>query len=100
MVTVTSDNRFIVSHSEKSIKVFDFETKHEVHHFENVYHESKKFIYITSINSSEKIDSLAVTSKNRFIISSSGTDLIKIFDLENEREQVLGKAENGKIKLL
>ena len=40
-LAVTSDNRHIVSCSEdKSIKVFDLQTKEQVYHFQNA-HESK-----------------------------------------------------------
>jgi len=37
-VAVTSDNRYVISGSEdKSIKVFDLQTKQQVHHFENAH---------------------------------------------------------------
>ena len=40
-VEVSDDNKYVVSGSkDKSIKVFDFATKQEVHHFTNA-HESR-----------------------------------------------------------
>lgn len=42
-IVVTNDNKyFIAGFSDKSIRVFDLETKQLVHHFENA-HESKFF---------------------------------------------------------
>jgi len=41
-VTVTPDNKYIISGSyDKSIKVFDIQTKQQVHHFENVHKGAK-----------------------------------------------------------
>jgi len=37
-VAVTSDSKYIISASwDKSIKVFDWSTKQEIHHFENIH---------------------------------------------------------------
>ncbi len=94
---MTSDNRFIISHSDKSIKVFDFETKQEIHHYENI-HEGKEIYISLPITSSDKISSLTITTNNRFIIADFKDGSRKIIDFENEREEVhqLGKGHDGK----
>jgi len=84
-VLVTSDNRFILSCShDKSIKIFDFHTKEEVHNFRDA-HESKSPSqqYIISLDS---INTLAVTSDSKYIISGSRDGSIKVFDFETKRE--------------
>ncbi len=84
-VTTTSDNRFIVSCSfDKSIKIFDFHTREQVHHFQNV-HEST-FISQQYLIFQDSINRLTVTPDNKYIISGSRDGSIKVFDFEARRE--------------
>lgn len=70
---ITSDNKLIISGSQdNSIKVFDFDTKREVHHFQNAHQRS--------------ITSVAITADNRFIISGSHDKSLKVFDLQTKQE--------------
>jgi len=53
-VAVTSDNRYVISGSwDKSIKVFDLQTKQQVHHFENAHDRIE--IYNPGINRSFRL---------------------------------------------
>ena len=85
-MTVTSDNRYIISGSfDKSIKVFDLQTKQLVRHFENAHKGMEiyidyKFIFL------DWISSVTVTSDNRYIISGSWDKSIKMFDLYTRQE--------------
>jgi len=87
-VTTTSDNRFIVSCSfDKSIKIFDFHTNEQVHHFQNA-HEStflcrKSF---TKSNDKDSINRLTITPDDKYIVSGSRDGSIKVFDFEARRE--------------
>jgi len=69
-VTITPDNKFIISCSDdKSIKVFNFDTRQQVRHLKNAH--------------DDEILSVAVTPNNKFIVSASHDLSIKIFDIEN-----------------
>jgi len=115
-VALTSNNRYIISGSrDKSIKVFDLDTKQEVHDFANAHKHWITSLAVTSNNGfivsgsvdksikvfdlhakqevhhfqdahSEPINSVAVTSDNRFIISGSWDKSIKVFDLQTKQE--------------
>ena len=85
-VEITSDNRFAISgSSDNSIKIFDLKEKKEVHHFQNV-HKSKNFWLVSHLNFVGEIDTLAITSDNRLLISGSADRSLKIFDLKEKKE--------------
>jgi len=72
-LALTSDNRFIISGSaDKSIKIFDIETKNQVNHFQNVHEDN--------------ITTLAVTSENKYIISGSYDCFVKAFHFHVKQE--------------
>lgn len=86
-MAVTSDNKFIVSGSQdKTIKVFDFHTKQEVYHFQNAHESKSIFIGLLIPCYLVEVSSVAVTSDNRFIVSGSRDNSIKIFDLHAKQE--------------
>ena len=85
-VTVTSDDKYIISGSQdKSIKIFDLGTKQLVHHFENA-HESREIYVDYKFTFLDWINSLTVTSDNRYLISGSGDKSIKVFDLQTKQQ--------------
>jgi len=44
-MTVTSDDKYVISGStDRSIKVFDLQTKQQVHHFENAHNGREIYI--------------------------------------------------------
>jgi len=56
--------------SDQSIKVFNFDTKEEIHQFETA----------------GAITSMVLTSDNKFIISGSGDGSIQVFDIQTKQE--------------
>jgi len=84
-VAVTSDSKYIISGSyDKSIKVFDLQTKQQVHHFENA-HEGTEISRPIINQSWDFISSMTVTSDNIYIISGSYDGSIKVFDLQTKQ---------------
>lgn len=80
---MTSDSRYIVSGSKDgSIKVFDFETKEEVHHFKDVHKGTVLIISYNAYSYLDGINSVAISPDNRYIISGSSDNTIKMFELE------------------
>ena len=67
-LAVTSDNRFIISRSKKSTKVFDLQTKEQAHHF-------------------QKVEEVFVTSDSKFIIFRGDNEKsIKVIDFQTKEE--------------
>ncbi len=62
----------ITGSQDKTMKIFDFQTKKEVHHFQNVH--------------LEEIHAVALAPNNKFIASCSKDKSIKIFDIETKQE--------------
>ncbi len=83
-VTISSDDKYIVSGSEdKSIKIFNLESREEVYHFVGA-HKGKKshkpnhiLAYVTSVQ---------ISSDNKYIVSGSDDKSIKIFDFASKQE--------------
>jgi len=85
-VALTPDNKYIVSASyDKSIKVFDLQTKQLVHHFRNA-HEGNDILFQSLINDLAVIPSVAVTPDNRYLVSGSSDGSIKVFDLHTKQQ--------------
>ncbi len=72
-MAVTSDDKYIISgSSDKSIKIFDFETKQQVHHFQEAH--------------KAPICSMTITSDDRYMIAGSTGGSIKVFDIQTKQE--------------
>jgi len=86
-VAISNDNKYVISGSgDKSIKIFDFETKQEIYNIENA-HERKLFIQLLFIYSClDRIMSVAISNDNKYIISGSHDQTMKIFDVETKQE--------------
>ncbi len=100
-VVISSGNKYIISGSgDKSIKVFDLANQEEVYHFENA-HESKTVIPLNyNSNFLDTVNSVAISTDNRYIISGSADKSIKIFDLESKTKlSHLKNAHNGSLFL-
>jgi len=86
-MTGTSDSRYLISGSEdRSIKIFDLQTKQEVHHFENAHKSMEIYIYEKFIFLG-RVASVAVTSDDKYVVSGSWDKSLKVFDLQT-RQQV------------
>lgn len=66
-VVITSDDRYIVSGSYKTIKIWDFRNKTELHSYIEAHEKS--------------VRSLVITSDDKYIVSGSSDKSIKIWDL-------------------
>ena len=87
-VVVSRNNRYVISGSEdKSIKVFDLQTKQQLHHIADAHtgiiipsllRHSSSFV--------EAVRSVAVSNDNKFIISGSEDESIKVFDLQTKQQ--------------
>jgi len=72
-VIITPDQRFAISGcADKSVKVFDLETRKEVFHFQDVLDGTNK--------------PFAVTKDSRFLLTGSSEKTIKIWDLDKFQE--------------
>ena len=82
-----SRNRFIVYGSDKSIKIFDLQTKQQVHQIQDTG-QGKFSTIITrhTKNYEGEILSMAVTPDMRFIVTASKDRSIKVFDLLAKHE--------------
>ena len=86
-MVVTPDGKYMISGAfDKSIKIFDLETRQLVHEFRAI-HQSKKFFLIFSHEIIEEIKTLAVTPDGKHIVSGSYDRSIKILSLDT-KEQV------------
>ncbi len=87
-VAVTCDNRYIISgSSDKSFKVFDLQTKQQVHHFENAHQGKYPLLRqdLFLILCLDAVRSVAVTSNNKFIVSGSADKSIKVYNIETQQ---------------
>ena len=90
-VTVSRDNTHIISGSwDRSIKVWDMDTKAELHHFKDAhsctYSPSSSFHDFLSYHSLlDWVNSVTVSRDNKYIISGSADNSIKIFLSPNSR---------------
>lgn len=85
-VVISKDNKFLVSSSwDKSIKVFDFDTKHEIYHFKDA-HDGLFFPSFANNLLIDRIHSITISHDSRFIVSASADKMIKIFDIFTEEE--------------
>ncbi len=85
-VAVTPDNKYLISGSrDRSLKIFDFDTKQQVHHLEKA-NEGKSIHIEVSAHCLDSISSLVVTSDNRFLIFGSFNNSIKVFDLATKQQ--------------
>ena len=103
-VAVSSNNRFIVSGSDdKSIKVFNLQTKQQLHHFADAHQGTIILLFLLPCHSSSFIggvNSVAMSSDNRFIVSGSDDKSIKVFDLQtNQQLHHFADAHQGTIIL-
>jgi len=99
-LAVSHDSRFIISCCYVSIKIHDIQTKQQVHKFEDAHSGNfLRFLFLISSNV-ETINSVVITSDDKFVISASSDKSIKIFDL-NTKQQVhnFKDAHQGKIHL-
>ena len=96
-VAVTSDSKFIVCGSEKSVKVYDIHTQQQIHNFSEV-HISNLLSNIKRLNHElDKVSSVFITSDNRFVVSGSSDHSIKVFDLLTKQQvHHLPDAHQGK----
>ena len=84
-VVVTSDNKYIICGTTfSSIKIFDLQTKQQVHHFENAHKGMEieihyKLFFLVCITS------VTVTPDDNYLISTSMDKSIKIFDLQTKQ---------------
>ena len=87
-VAASSDNKFIVSGSkDKSIKVFDLQTKEQLHHFAAAHISTFNLISTRYLSSFiEAVFSVAVSSDSRFVVSGSEDKSIKVFDLQTKQQ--------------
>lgn len=85
-VVVSRDNKYIISASEdNSIKMFDMITKKQVHHFKEA-HEGKRFFLYFVWHFLDEITCVIVSRDNRYIISGSDDNTIKVFDMSTKTE--------------
>jgi len=86
-LAVTPDNKFIVSGSaDHSMKLFDLQTKEQVHHFQDA-HDSKFFERNQGLISCclDWVVSLTITHDSRLIISGCYSSM-KIHDLQTKQQ--------------
>jgi len=70
---MSNNNRYIISGSEdKSIKIFDFFTKSEYHHFEAAHLGGVRCV--------------AISSDDKYIITGSEDKSVKVFELETKQQ--------------
>jgi len=85
---VTQDNRYIVTgSSDKTVKVFDLQTKQLVHHYKTEH--------------TGPVCAIAVTSDGRYIVSGCDDWSIRVFDMETRQlvqyfHQIHGRNHNVK----
>lgn len=76
-------NKFIISGMDKSIVIWNRANKEKVQIFKDCHQGSeKKKIY----NKSDVIKLLKVTPNERYLVSASKDDSLKVFDLDNFTE--------------
>ncbi len=77
-MVLTSDDRFIVAGSwDRSIKVYDLQTKTQVHNLED---KSKKMLLQSLINYLARVNSVVLTPNNKYFLSAHNDGSIKMFD--------------------
>ena len=84
-VAISQNMKYLVSGSkDKSIKIFNFAQRKELFHFQNAHDGSLWGLWFNP-NPGE-IRSVAITWDNKYIVSGSFDNSIKIFDIENKKE--------------
>ncbi len=70
----------------EGIKIFDFNTKQQIHHFENVPQGKCLLFQDHILFCLDVIRTVAVTHDNKYIISCSQDKSIKVFDLHTKQQ--------------
>ncbi len=84
-MALTSDNKYIISgSSDKSIKIFDLSTFKEIRHVKDA-HESR-FVEWPESYYLAFLETIVVTSDNKYVISGSGDKSIKVFEFNTGKE--------------
>ena len=89
-VAIPADGRVIVSGSrDKSIKVFNMQTKEQLHHFSKAHSGTSSLSLVCTLTSHliDWILSVAISADGRFIVSGSRDKSMKVFDMHT-KEQV------------
>lgn len=85
-VVVTSEKNFIVSGSaDSSIKVFKFETKELVHHFQGAHESEFLFRNLSDSFLDQAVVSVDVTPDSKFIVSAAADKSLRMFDMHDKQ---------------